>query len=300
MKSNCDIFKNRYFIFLIAGLFSVVMSLIQLKIPEKNLYFSCFMSIINVILCYGIVSVFFLKKRKSSYFEFDIKDVLLAVVLGVFTVFICYFFQNAFFNFLYAITGYIPEKYITLVENIIFEENYYSVIERVILVFSFGIITPFFEELFFRFVMLENYEENSLILRMIMVNLCFILMHDDTDLLIFITPLSIVCCWLMHSMRCFLYPFFAHAIVNVVGIMELPIDEVAFSPRYAIEYNEKQTALINGIFNIVLMAFFVFLINLITKRRAKNSKANWINSDIKENVKYFISVLCYLLLQCFA
>ena len=261
--------KYQYMLLIVAGLLAFIVSIAESIMPEEGFYTSCNLSIFNVIICYGVISVFFRKKIGRDFFVITRKGVLSAIAMALCVVFICYFFQNATFNLLYVTSGYIPEKYKILVENVMYEKNNYSTIERIVLIFSFGIITPFFEELFFRFVMLENFEKTSIILRFVMVNFCFVLMHNNIDLMIFVIPLSIVCSLLMHYKRCFLYPFIVHCIVNIVGIMEIPLDEIAFSPQYAIQYGEKVTAMTNVFFDLVIVVFFVTVLRAIMGEKKK-------------------------------
>ncbi len=292
--------KHQYMLLILAGLLALIASIVESIMPEMNFYVSCYLSIINVIICYGVISVFFLKKRNKGFFIMKSKDILSASAIALCVALVCYFFQNMIFNLLYVFFDYIPEKYNYLVENITYENNSYSLIGRVVLIFSFGIIIPFFEELFFRFVMLENYNNTSIILRFVLVNFCFVLLHDNIDLMIFVIPLSVVCSLLMHNKRCFVYPFIVHCIVNIVGILEIPLDEIAFSPKYAIQYSEKTTALTNVFFNIIVVAFFTTLLCAIMGQKKEDSINEGVLVKNRDNLSYFFSVGIYFLLQYLA
>lgn len=281
------------------------MSYFQQILGEISFYSTILLNILNVVICYGTIFVLYVLfgggAEKSSD-KLTKRICLKYLLMAILVVFVCYFFQNAIFNFLYAAVGYVPEKYSELVENIIFEEMHYNFTKKVALILCYGIITPVFEEIFFREIMQSNFNRVSFPFRFVMTTICFLISHDDYELMFFILPMSIYCSFIMVKTEQLLYPILIHCITNIVGVLELPINEIIFSPRYPIKYGEKNIAWLYGFFNLSVAALFVcFTLLMILKGEKSMNNDNTNHIDKKsvtrlDNIIYLIVSILYIVL----
>ncbi len=279
-------------------------SYFQQALGEISFYNTVLLNILNVVVCYGSVFILytlFAGKEEQVNDKPVIKDCLRYLTVAALVVFVCYFFQNAIFNFLYAAWGYVPEKYLDLVENVMFEDMHYNFTKKMALILCYGIITPILEEVFFRKIMQSNFSRVSFPLRLVMTTACFLMSHDDYELMIFILPMSIYCSLIMAETGQLLYPILIHCIINIAGILELPINEIVFSPRYPIKYGEKNTAWFYGFFNISATALFVCVTMVLLFKEGKRTHNDRKYGDKKtgtrlDSVIYLIAGILYIIL----
>lgn len=147
-------------------------SYFQQTLGEITFYQTVLLNILNVVVCYGSVFIlytFLSGKEEQVNAKPGMKDCLRYLAVAAFVVLVCYFFQNAIFNFLYAAVGYVPEKYLELVENVVFEDVHYNLTKKMALILCYGIITPVLEEVFFRKIMQSNFSKVSFLFHIILI-----------------------------------------------------------------------------------------------------------------------------------
>lgn len=283
----------------IVAIISLLTTYFESSISNMSFYNSILLNILNLFLCYGIVSIIiFFKDKEVNYFlqGFSLLKLVKILLIAIFSMLVCYFFQNAIFNFLFAVYGYVPQMYLPLIDNILFEENNYTIFQQISLIICFGIITPILEEFFFRKILQEHFKKVSYILRIIFTTFCFVITHDDLDLMIFVLPMSIFCSLVMHTTGHLLYPIIIHCIINIVGILEIPINEMLFSPRYAIQYNEISVAFSNIIFNLAIVAFFSIIIYMIIPNKNQRNIKEETHILTIDNILFIAASLSYIIL----
>lgn len=287
------------------GVLNILISYVEMYfISSLNTIMASIIVLINSIVCYGFISFVLLRDefREKELGKPHLRPLVKGILVAVCTIGICYMFQNMVFNAAYALNGFIPEEYLDLVSDVKYGKESHLFLEMLFLCFSFGIIAPIYEELFFRKILLARFREVSLVLRLIMSNVCFILMHEDVELRIFVIPLSIICSLVVIKGNVWV-AMLTHCAVNLVGILKIPIGENFFSVAYPIKHNDPRTAMTSAFFCCVIcLVLFWFICWLLfdDKKEKSTNREKWgIAIRGKENIYYFVSCLLFIVLAFF-
>jgi len=287
------------------GVLNILISCIEMYFLSKpSTVIASIIILINSILCYGIVSIIILRDeyKKTELGKLHVNSFTRGILVALSTIGVCYIFQNLVFNTAYAINGFIPEEYVDLVGDVKYGKESQSSLELIFLCVSFGVVAPIYEELFFRKILLARFKEVSIVLRLIMSNICFILMHEDFELRVFVIPMSIICSLVVIKGKVWM-AMLTHCAVNLVGILKIPIGETFFTVAYPIKHNDPRTAIISAFFcGVICLVLFWFVGWLLFDK----SRERWVNNmkckkaiGKKENAFYFLSCLIFILLSFF-
>lgn len=274
--------------FLSAGLASVF--------ADGTFYNGIIISLGVSFACYGVVAMLYTRlyekngeNREGLVWSDSYKVVLCAVI----SLCVCYFFQNGIFCLLYGLNGYVPDVYLPLVENVVFEEPHYNSYKIIVLVLSMGIAIPIMEEMFFRKFLIEGFREIPVGYRLAASNICFVFLHDHFDSMILIVPLSVLCSVLLYRTKKVIYPIVMHCVLNTVGVLDLPINKEIFSPEYIIVYKETELAFLFAGCNLVIAGLLVVAIMLIVEKGKKeNEQAE--RSGCKTIIVYLTLLVLYV------
>ena len=254
----------RYCLIPMAAILDIIMFWIEsfiVRVP--NFALTILFSIINSMVCYGSVSLYGAQgMKRADTIKLSGSAIKKILIVPICALIACCVFRNLIYNLAYAIGGYVPERYLNLVSNIIYEEKHYNFRQYVFVIICFGILVPIYEELFFHFF-LNNFKEVSVLLRFIMMNLCFIFSHEGVDSILYVLPMSIICSIVAVSSGEIIYCMLIHCFVNIIGILKFPIDEFFWGAGYAIKYNEVMLAFRNGFFCAVLLVLLFMVIHIV-------------------------------------
>ncbi len=129
---------------------------------------------------------------------------------------------------------------------------------------SVGIVTPVFEELFFRGLLIGKFN-NVPAFFACGISLCsFLLMHNNIEQVVYIFPMALVCCMIYRKTMKIAFPIFIHIIINVFGIINTFVNKWVFPLDKAVEKQSIYIAGINsaGLFMIIALLIIVLLVVL--------------------------------------
>lgn len=292
--------KEKYYLVPLAAIINIVLVYTEQRIwgGTPNFYLSVFISIFNSVLCYGVVlfrtgdnSIWKQPGKKLSF-----EDVIRSFLAAIFVVIACYYFQNLYFNLAYSMTGYVPEKYMNLSGNVFLVDSHHTLKETVIMCLAFGVVIPIYEEIFFRGLLYNSYPKVSGFARFLITNICFLLSHEEADLMIFILPMSIACMLCAAITGGIIASCILHCVVNIIGILKIPVGEFVFSPKYPIRYQERGVAVTNSFFCFIIVLIAVIVISRLLRFQDYKKVGSW---DMKNNVGYVIAGILYLVFTVF-
>ncbi len=265
---------------------------------DGTFYNGIVLSLLVSFFSYGLITIIYDKiyeEKRDNTINFKITEVFRIVIVATLALFVCYFFRNGVFCILYGVQGYVPEEYLPLVENIVYEHVEYSIYKKVVLIVVIGIAIPIMEELFFRYFLQDGFKEIPYVYRFVAVNVCFVFLHKELDSMLLILPMSILCSLLLYKTKSLWYSIFIHCLVNIIGVVECPVNKGIFSPEYVIKYGEVDVAYRFAICNIFVSGLLVIAILLIVKKKKKEVIDLQVKASYKRIGWYVVLALLYVI-----
>ena len=289
---------GKYFLIIGSFVFSFILITVGNIFADGTFYNGIVLSLLMSFFSYGLIAIIYDKlyeEKREDTIKLKITELFQIGIIAALALFVCYFFRNGVFCILYSIQGYVPEEYLPLVENIVYEDVECSIYKEVVLVVVMGIAIPIMEELFFRYFLQDGFKEIPYIYRFVAVNVCFGFLHKELDSMLLILPMSILCSLLLYKTKSLIYPIVIHCLVNIIGVMECPMNKGIFSPEYVIRYGEVEVAYRFAICNIFISGLLVMAILLIVGKKKKEVADQQVKVGYKRIGWYVALVLLYVI-----
>ena len=198
-----------------------------------------------------------------------IKLGLLTVLGAACIMIVTYSFKALVLNFLVGFQG-------STLEFLDTDEHEHSKLligQFLIAVISLGIVSPVFEELFFRKMMIDQYRFLSPWVTIPCSVLIFVMSHNNVSQILVSIPIGVFCGIVMYRTGSVVLCAILHGISNILSINGTEYDTLLFSYEYAAQYHENGTARLNCLFLLCIVTAAVILLMLVINRLPKKEAA---------------------------
>ena len=162
-----------------------------------------------------------------------------------------------------------------------------DITQILISIISVGIVTPVFEEMYFRkAIMGETSNVHPICLAIISV-LTFLLMHNKLEQIVYIMPMAIYIVVIYMRTKNLRYCIFIHMIINCVGIFIKSKKIPVFSWQEAVLKDDKAFSLI-CIAGLILCIAVLIICLIYVNSYLKIEKKEKLEINIKESIVYVI------------
>lgn len=203
-----------------------------------------------------------------------------AIVSGI-TIAIMFLFRDLCNNMSYVI--FEKPLFANQVEN-----NILTLPQTFIAVISLGIITPIFEELFFRWFLIGQFSHCDKVVTGTISVISFVLTHNYLQQIIYIIPMAIICSIVYINTKRILFPILIHAVVNITGIFVTSNTVPFFSVLNAIDRQSGKIAVLNIVSLFLMILFLVVGLFIVFKFTIGNKHNDTQKKQIKKDTKFTI------------
>lgn len=171
-----------------------------------------------------------------------------------------------------------------------------DITQAVISVISVGIITPIFEEMYFRKTIIGGISNVHPVCLVVASVFCFLLMHRNLEQIVYIMPMAIYVSIIYIKTYNIKYCVLTHMIINCVGIFWEPKEFPLFSWKEVLLKDDKTFSLIcivGLIMCIVVLMLGLRYVNEVLKIR----KEEKYESNIRQSVVYIIVCVLFCIVM---
>lgn len=249
-----------------------------------------------------------ISSSSKIYSLIGLKSVFITLIVSAATILLMYTFRNFLFNLLYGVFGITPQGLLEEHDHI--EAATMTIQQFIISMISVVIVSSVLEETFFRGIIVRSFDHLPTWITIVFSTFCFTIAHHSLMQMVLVIPLSVVCAYVILKTKNIIHPILIHASANLVAIFNLHIDEMFFSMKYPIKYNEPRVALTNSFFCfailVVLIIIIVSLVKSLYGSKATQEQAENVDviaplkkSSVKEWAFYGVIciVFCLILLR---